>query len=108
MSEAVTEDILGTIGMLSFRFAKTMPEQPHEYTVRKPDNEAAEQAYVALYYAIQQRGVRQLAPSGKCRTRYLYPGDGFKYWAMTTAVWHSRIITRAKVTEGPAPASGAS
>jgi hypothetical protein len=41
--------------------------------------------------------VRELAPSGKYRNRYFYPGDGWKYCAKTTAVWHSRIINRAKI-----------
>jgi hypothetical protein len=51
-----------------------------------------------LFETIKAHGVRELAPSGKNRNRYLYPGDGHKYWAMTSAVWHSRIINRAKVS----------
>src|SRR4051794_17718164 len=42
------------INSLSFRFARTMPEIPHEYVVRSPDNEAA---YVALFTAIMGHGV---------------------------------------------------
>ena len=37
------------IAELSFRVAKTMPEIPHEYVVRTPENEAA---YVALFNLI--------------------------------------------------------
>ena len=33
------------------------------------------------------------------RKRYLHPGDGRKYWAMTTAVWHARIINRMLVAD---------
>ena len=33
------------------------------------------------------------------RKRYLYPGDERKYWAMTTALFHSRIINRMKVED---------
>ena len=42
------------IAALSFRVAKTMPECPHEYTVRSPENEVA---YVALFNLIGERGV---------------------------------------------------
>jgi hypothetical protein len=30
-------EILAVIGRLTFVFAKTMPEIPHEYNVRKPE-----------------------------------------------------------------------
>jgi hypothetical protein len=52
---------------------------------------------------IQAHGVSEWAPDrpGKrrYRNRYLYPGDGWKYWALTTAGGQSRIINRAKVTD---------
>lgn len=43
------------IAALSFRVAKTMPECPHEYVVRTPENEAD---YVALFNLIVERGAR--------------------------------------------------
>jgi hypothetical protein len=46
----------GTIAALSFRQAKTMPEAPHEYVVRTPENEAA---YVALFNLIIEQGVTE-------------------------------------------------
>jgi hypothetical protein len=86
------------IATLPFRFAKTMPDNPHEYTVRSA---ATEEAYVQLFQAIQEHGTPELY-QGR-RYRYLRPGDGWKYWAMTSAVGQSRIINRAKVTdEAPA------
>jgi hypothetical protein len=42
------------IAALSFRVAKTMPEIPHEYVVRTPENESA---YVALFNLIVEQGV---------------------------------------------------
>ena len=45
------------IASLSFRVAKTMPEIPHEYVVRKPENE---EAYVALFDLIVERGVHEI------------------------------------------------
>jgi hypothetical protein len=86
--------IRSVINSLSFRFARTMPEIPHEYVVRSPDNEAA---YVALFNAIMEHGVYGRW-AGR-RHRYLYPGDGWKYWAMTTELQESRVINRAKIED---------
>jgi len=82
------------IESLSFRVARTMPEIPHEYIVRSPDNEAA---YVALFNAIMEHGVCERW-AGRYK-RYLYPGDGRKYWAMTTELQDSRVINRMKIED---------
>ena len=86
--------IRAVIGSLTFRFAKTMPEIPHEYVVCSPDNEAA---YVALFSAIMEDGVYERW-AGRYK-RYLYPGDGWKYWAMTTELRESRVINRMKIED---------
>jgi hypothetical protein len=57
--------------------------------VRSPKTEAD---FVELFEAIQRDGVFERW-RGR-RKRYLYPGDGRKYWAMTTAAWHCRVIKR--------------
>jgi hypothetical protein len=85
------DDILAAIGRLSFQFAKTMPETPHEYVVKTDDNLAA---YTQLFDAIKSRG-RPEKWEGR-RYRYLYPGDGWRYWIMTTVLGQSRIINRAR------------
>ena len=82
------------ISQLQFRVAKTMPEIPHEYTVRKPETEAA---YVALFSAIMERGVCEHW-AGRSK-QYLYPGDGWKYWAMTTELRESRVINRMRIED---------
>ena len=55
-----------------------------------------ETAYVILAQAILDHGVREKYVPPKPRraywNRYLYPGDGWKYWLMTTALGQSRII----------------
>jgi hypothetical protein len=66
----------------------------HEYTVRSPETEAD---YVLLFEAIQRNGVFERWKGRK--KRYLYPGDGRKYWTMTTAVWHSRVINRMLIED---------
>ena len=97
------DDAMPDFRRLEFRFARTMAENPHWYVVRGPANEAD---YVALFSVIQEKGVQERF--GKRRYRYWYPGDGFKYWTMTTDVSHSHVINRAKIDEiapGGAPAA---
>jgi hypothetical protein len=76
---------------LVFRFAKTMPEIPHEYVVRGPANWTP---YAELYRAIEANGVE--AEFQGHTYRYWAPGDGWKYWAMTPELAKSRIINRAR------------
>jgi len=76
---------------LKFVFAKTMPEIPHYYVKRTPENE---KDYVALFNAIMKVGVVQKW-RGK-PYRYWYRGDGYKYWA-TSALGQSLVINRAEV-----------
>jgi hypothetical protein len=87
------EPILTIIGRLSFRYAKTMPHIPHEYTVRSPETE---EDYVALWNAIETDGVFERYK--RRRGRYLYPGDGRKYWHMGP-LYQSRVINRMRIQD---------
>jgi hypothetical protein len=82
------------IAALSFRVAKTMPEIPHEYVVRKPENE---EAYVALFNLIVERGVHE--KWGRDTYQYWYPGDGW----MTSDTRQSRVLNRARYTTEQQP-----
>jgi hypothetical protein len=79
---------------LKFVFAKTMPEVPHFYVVRKPWNEAE---YIALFNAIEKYGVWEIWKTVK--RQYWYRGDGWKYWAMTRKLAESKVINRQRVEE---------
>ena len=79
------------IAALAFRVAKTMPEIPHEYTVRSPENEAA---YVALFNLILENGVYEKWRGRKYQ--YWYPGDGWKYWRMNNDIQYSLCLNRAR------------
>ena len=72
-------DHLEIIGRLAWRVAKTMPELPHEYTQRKRQDPRLEALFVVPFHAIQTDGVFERW-KGR-RKRYLYPGDGWKYWS---------------------------
>ena len=87
-----------TIAALSFREAKTMPEAPHEYVVRTPENESA---YVALFNLIGEHGVQE--KWGRYKYKYWYPGDGWKYWRMTSDIRYSRVLNRARYTTEQQP-----
>ena len=93
MRPALT-DILIIIGRLAFRVAKTMPRIPHEYTVRSVATEAD---YVTLFNAITRDGHPECY-NGRKR-KYLYPGDGWKYWAMTTFLPESKVINRTRIED---------
>jgi hypothetical protein len=58
--------------------------------VRSPANEAD---YVRLFETIAKEG--EVEKFKGRAYRYWHPGDGFKYWTMTTDVRQSRIINRA-------------
>src|SRR5215469_10672453 len=78
---------------LTWTFAKTMAHIPHEYIVR--GKTAPEETYVRLFEAIRRWGSNMRF--GPYRGRYLFPDDGFKYWAMTWRLGDSRIINRDTV-----------
>lgn len=91
------------VGMLKFRKAREKdrwghPQVPHEYTVRVLDDPELNAAYVELFRLIQSQGVperwKRMRPK-----QYLYPGDGYKYWAMTTDEEESRILNRMRPEE---------
>jgi hypothetical protein len=108
LGERDLEDLRAAIARLSFRVAKTMPQIPHQYTVR---GEGAEADYVALHQAIRSdgvveywharrvlRGVPLERSSRGVAKRYLYPGDGFRYW-YESALPRSKIINRNRVED---------
>ena len=80
---------------LTWTFAKTMTWIPHWYIVRgktcRDDN-----LYVSLFNTIHALGC--IGHFGKTERKYLHPGDGYKYWAMTEDITESVIINRAKET----------
>jgi hypothetical protein len=75
-----------------WKFASTMPEIPHEYTLRvkSPDEKNFER--VVLY--IRQAGYR--AEFGSATYTYL-DIDGWKYWTMGAALGETILINRAKL-----------
>ncbi len=77
-----------------FRFAKTMPNIPHEYTRRK--DWPSESSFEWVVRFIRENGVQE--KFGRKTFTYLY-ANGFKYWTMGSPVDRTILINRAKVNE---------
>ena len=72
-----------------WRFAKTMPDQPHEYTVR---GETPEQDFEWFVLYIREHGHR----ANYDDKSYTYlEVDGYKYWTMGAPVAATTIVNRA-------------
>ena len=73
---------------LTFVYAKTMPDNPHYWVKRTPENEAA---YVTLFHTIWRDGTWQTFR----RSRYrVWPWGDWFYWPMTRDIRYSIIINR--------------
>ena len=76
-------------------FAKTMPQWPHEYTVRQfqdPKEEQVEfEEAVAFIRAHGER--RTFQPTGK--SSIYFDTDGRQYWTMGAPIRETEIINRA-------------
>ena len=86
-------NILIAIGRLTFVFAKTMPEVPHEYVIRTKENW---DDFAVLWQVITERSEPGTftGTDGKTRRyRYFYAGDGWRYWRVGLPM----LINRAKV-----------
>src|SRR5271165_738581 len=78
---------------LTFVFAKTMPENPHYWVKRTPENE---KAYVTLFETIWRDGTWQ--KFRKSRYRVWCWGEWF-YWPMTKDIRQSIIINRQRLSD---------
>jgi hypothetical protein len=78
-----------------WRYAKTMPQWPHEYTVRKFQDAEEEQALFEQAVAfIRARGEHRIfEPTGK--SSIYFDIDGRQYWTMGAPIEETVIINRA-------------
>ncbi|MDR2179509.1 MAG: hypothetical protein LBP21_04320 [Synergistaceae bacterium] len=91
MDETLRAELLAFTRSVNFVYAKTMPQCPHFYIVRK---KVDEEGYVKLWNAIEQYGEQEKYQN--CPQGYLYLGDGWKYWKMCSDIKQSVIINRAR------------
>lgn len=83
-----------------WQFAKTMPQWPHEYTVRewRPDLEGT---FVRLADLIRREGVVKPWPADVVTPRYHHSYlaiDGWEYWTtMGAPIPETTVINRARL-----------
>jgi hypothetical protein len=95
-----TDDASAYIAKVHWQFAKTMPQWPHEYTVRawRPDLEREFLEFVVL---IRRDGVVKPWPRDAATPRYHHTYlelDGWVYWTMGAPVPETTLINRALLT----------
>lgn len=99
--EFTRNDAAEYIAAVRWQFAKTMPQWPHEYTVRtwRPELVSEFEAFVRL---IREQGVvkpwpRDAVPP-RYRHTYLLLGS-WEYWTMGEPLAETTVINRARPTE---------
>jgi hypothetical protein len=100
-SPFTTDDARAYIAEVRWQFAKTMPQWPHEYTVRKwrPDLERDFLEFVVL---IRRDGIVKPWPRDAATPRYRLTYlelDGWEYWSMGAPVPETTVINRALLTQ---------
>lgn len=78
-------------------FARTMPDNPHEYCLRK--NFERDEDFVKVVEYIRANGTEEMFEGYPYTCLYL---DGHKYWTMGEPIdidgmWHTILINRAKI-----------
>jgi hypothetical protein len=94
------DDARSYIDKVRWQFAKTMPQWPHEYTVRtwRPELASEFEALVAL---IRETGVVKPWPRDSKHPRYHHSYlviDGWEYWSMGEPIPETTVINRARPT----------
>ncbi len=95
------DDSVAFIAEVDWRFAKTMPQWPHEYTVRewRPDLARKFFDFVAL---IRRDGIVKPWPRDAAIPRYRHTYltlDGWEYWSMGEPIPETALINRARLVQ---------
>ena len=90
LKEKALEEIRGFIDSVRWRFASTMPEFPHEYTIREWNMEV-EDTFISFIeyireYGYQKRFFRKMMT-------YCDIGD-YTYWTMGAPIEETTVINR--------------
>ena len=96
-----TSDAKHYIATVRWQFARTMPQWPHEYTLRKWRGDLTHQ-FEAMVALIRAEGVvkpwPRLAEVPRYRHTYLEI-DGWQYWTMGDPVPETIVINRCRVDD---------
>lgn len=89
------------IEKVRWRFAKTMPQWPHEYTVRDWRTDL-DGDFVAFAELIRGQGVVKPWPRDAATPRYHHSYlavDEWEYWTMGAPISETTVINRALISE---------
>ena len=89
------EEFAAFVRAAPWRFAATMPQIPHEYTLRRQHDPATFEAAVAF---IRERGYP--AKWGR-HTHTYYDHDGRKYWTLGWPIAQTIVLNRADLQGRP-------
>jgi hypothetical protein len=93
------DDARAYIARVRWQFAKTMPQWPHEYTVRAWRADL-EQEFVQFVVLIRRDGVVKAWPQDAAEPRYhhtYFELDGWEYWTMGSSIAETTLINRASL-----------
>lgn len=93
------DDARAYIAAVRWQFAKTMPQWPHEYTVRGWSADC-DQRFAAFAELIRRDGEVKPWPPGAARPRYHHTYlaiDGWQYWTMGAPIEETTVINRARL-----------
>ena len=91
------DDARAYIAEVRWQFAKTMPQWPHEYTVREWRPEL-EDRFVDFVELIRHEGIVKPWPDDVATPRYHHHYleiDGWDYWSMDGPIAETGVINRA-------------
>jgi hypothetical protein len=88
-----TEELTQHLEAATYQFARTMPQHPHSYTLRK--TWADEKVFEAVVAAIRCYGERR-AWQNKRKFVYFDAG-GYTYWTMGCPLGQAILINRARI-----------
>lgn len=85
------KELADRLGAAEYRFAKTMPENPHHYTLRRTWACAGEFEVVVAAIRVHGTSRRWMG-----HTYIYFEAEGYQYWTMGAAVTKTTLINRAK------------
>lgn len=91
MSQFTAKQISDALLAHPFRFAKTMPEAPHEYTLIGEWSPDDSPSFMDCVRFIRDRG--EVRPWGRMRLTY-FDAAGFSYWTMDRNAEDVTLINR--------------
>ena len=89
------------IAAVRWQYARTMPQWPHEYTVRRWREDLADE-FDAFVRLIRAEGLVKPWPRGSATPRYQHTYleiDGWQYWTMGEPVEETILINRCRVDD---------